>query len=98
MSDSILGLVRIWGHPFVHVLELYTKARTTLVCAAVINMYVSAHRRANKIAHHRCSVVIGRELASPQFKSRPIWTVNRPAGLRHRSMTSFVLLLMALVY
>ena len=93
MSDSVLRFVRIWGHPFVDVLDLCTKASTTLVCTAVIDMYVSAHRRANKIAHRRFSLVIGRELATPQFESYPVWSVNRPAGVCHGPMAGFVFLL-----
>jgi hypothetical protein len=65
MSDGILVFVRFWNHPFIDVLDLITVATTTRFGTAVVNMYMSAHRRANKIAHHRCPLVIGGELAPP---------------------------------
>jgi hypothetical protein len=93
MSDGILRFVRLWNHPFINVLDLSTVTTTALFGTAVIYMYVSAHRRANKIAHHRCPLVIGGELATPQFESCPVGPVNCPAGMCHRSMASFVFLL-----
>ena len=99
MCDGVFGLVRIWCHPFVDMLDLCTIARTTLAGTAITDMYVSAHRRANKVTHHRCSLVIRGELATSQLESSPVWSVNCPTGLRHGAMASFVFLLgMALKY
>jgi len=93
MSDGVLGSVRIWRYPFVDVLYLCIIATTALFRRAVIDMYMPAHRRANKITHHRPSFVIGGELAALQLENGPVWPVNCPAGLRHGSMASFVFLL-----
>ena len=99
MCNGVLGFVRIWSYPFVHVLDLRAIATTTLFGTAIIDMYVSAHRRANKITHHRCSLVIRGEPATSQLESSPVWSVNCPAGLCHGAMASFVFLLrMALKY
>jgi hypothetical protein len=93
MSDKIFVFVWVWGHPFINVLDFCTIARITLLCTAVIYMNVSAHRRAKKIAHHRCSLVIGGELATSQLETCPVGPVNRPASLCHRSMASLMFLL-----
>ena len=93
MSDSVLGFVRFWNHPFSDVLDVFAITRNVRFGTAVSDMNVSAHRRANKIAHHRCSLVIGRELAAPQLESCPVWPINCPAGLCHGSVAGFVFLL-----
>ena len=96
MSDGVFGSVRIWGYPFVDVLDLCVIATTTLFRGAVIDMDVPAHRLANEITHHRPSFVIRGELAAPQLEGCSVWSVNCPAGLRHGSMASLVLLGVAL--
>jgi hypothetical protein len=60
---------------------------------AVIDMNMSAHRRTDKITHHRCSVVIRGELATSQLDSGIIRSVDSPTSLRHIAMASFVVLL-----
>jgi len=92
MCDGVLGVVRVWSHPFVDMLDLCTIATTTLFGTAIIDMYMSAHRCANKVTHHRCSLVV-RELATSQLESGPVWSANCPAGLCHGAMASFVFLL-----
>ena len=72
MCDGILRFVRIWSYPFVHVLDLCTIAMTTLFDTAIIDMYMSAHRRANTITHHRCSLVIRGEFATCQLERGPV--------------------------
>jgi hypothetical protein len=99
MCDGVLGFVRVWSHPFVDVLDVCTIARTTLFGTAIVDMYMSANRRANEVTHHRCSLIIRGELATSQLESGPVGSVNCPAGLRHGAMASFVFLLgMALKY
>jgi len=84
----------MWGYPLVDVLDLCTTATTTTdFGTAIIDMYVSAHRCANLITHHGCSVVIRGELATSQLESGPVWSVNRPASVCHGAMASFVFLL-----
>jgi len=93
MCDGVLRIVRIWGYPFVDMLDLRTTATTTVFGTAIIDMYVSAHRCANEITHHRCTMVIRGELATSQLENGPVWSVNRPAGVCHGAMASFVFLL-----
>ena len=93
MCDSVLGFVRIWAYSFVNVLDLCTIAMTTPLGTAIVDMHVSAHRSANTIAHHRSSLVIRGELATPQLECGPVYSVNCPASLCHGAMTGFVFLL-----
>src|SRR6267142_2667014 len=91
MSDGILGFVRFWNHPLVDVLDIFIVATAARFGTAVIDMYVSDHRRANKITHHRC-LIIGGELVTPQFESCLVGPINRPAGMCCIPMASFVFL------
>jgi hypothetical protein len=93
MSDSIFEFVWFRNHPFIDMLDLFTLTATIRSGTAVIDMYMSAHGRANKITHHRRSLVIGQRLSTPQLESCPVWPINCPTGLCHGSMASLVFLL-----
>jgi hypothetical protein len=59
--------------------------------AAVVYMDVSSQRGTDKIAHHWCSLVVRRILATAQLETCAIRAIDGPTGLRHRSMASLVL-------
>ena len=90
VSDCILRLFRIWCQPFMDVLDIGTITRTTICSPAVCDMNMSPHRRTDKIAHHWCSLITRRKFTTSQFETRPIWPINSPARLCHRSMAGFM--------
>ena len=93
MRDGIFGPVWLRDHSCIDMLYFSSVAWRVLRCAAIIDVDVSTHRRTYKITHHGCSLVIRRERATSQFESCVVRSVNSPAGLRHRTMTSFMFLL-----
>ena len=80
-------------------LKLAPLAGRIIFGAAIINMYMPPHGRTDKIAHHRPAFVIRKESTTFYLKTSLIRIVNSPAGLRHRTMASFMLFLsMTLVW
>jgi len=75
------------------VLDICTIARTAIRSPTVGDMNMSPHRRADKIAHHWCSLITRREFTTSQFETHPIWPINSPARLRHGTVAGFMFLL-----
>jgi hypothetical protein len=93
MRDGVFGSVWVWDHSRVDVLHFRPVTGRVRSSAAVIDVDVPAHRRTNEVAHHRRSFVIRRKSATFQFESCIVRSVNCPASLRHRAVTSCMLLL-----
>ena len=56
-------------------------------------MSMTPHIFTNQVTHNWGTVVVGTETMAVKLQNGIIRALNRPASLRHGSMTSFVLLL-----
>jgi hypothetical protein len=93
MGDGVLRFAHVWSYAFIDVLDLFSIATTTPIRAAVIDMHMSSHRRADKIAQYRRSVIIKGVRVPVQIKNCPVWPVHSPTGLCHGSVAGFMFLL-----